>query len=146
MSLLENKKARLNYAIMDTFEAGIELHGHEVKSLRDGKGKLDGARVLVRGGEAYVVGMSISPWQVANTPKDYAPDRTRRLLLNQKEILAIQRAEQEQGLTAIPLSLYNKKRFLKLSVAIVKGKKKHDKRATIREREVKRDINRSLKS
>ncbi|MFZ2593817.1 MAG: SsrA-binding protein SmpB [Minisyncoccia bacterium] len=146
MSILENKKARLNYTFLDTFEAGIELHGHEVKSLRDGKGKLDGARVVVRGGEAYVVGMSISPWQVANTPKDYEPERTRRLLLHTKEILAIQRAEQEQGLTAIPISLYNKKRFLKLSVVIAKGKKKHDKRASIREREVARDINRSLKS
>jgi SsrA-binding protein len=138
MSLIEHKKAHLQYEIIDTFEAGISLLGTEVKSLRGGRGKLEGGRVVVRGGEAFVVGISIPAFQPSNAGTSYDAERPRKLLLNQKELRAIAAAEQEKGLTCIPLSLYNKGSYLKLKVGIARGKKKQDTRATIREREEKR--------
>jgi SsrA-binding protein len=101
---------------------------------------------VARGGEAYLVGATIPPWQAANAPKGYDPERTRKLLLSRREIAHISAAEGERGLTAVPISMYNKGRVLKLSVAIARGKRKHDKRQTIREREEKRDMARSLKT
>lgn len=138
MSLIEHKKAHLQYEILSTYEAGISLMGTEVKSLRGGRGKLEGGRVIVRGGEAFVVGISIPPYQPSNSGKGYDAERPRKLLLSQKELRLIAQAEQEKGLTCIPLSLYNKSSYLKLKIGIAKGKKKHDTRATIREREEKR--------
>lgn len=138
MSLIEHKKAHLQYEIIDTFEAGISLLGTEVKSLRGGRGKLEGGRIVVRGGEAFVVGISIPAFQPSNVSRDYDAERPRKLLLHQKELHAIRAAEQEKGLTCIPLSLYNKGPYLKLKVGIARGKKKQDTRATIREREEKR--------
>ncbi len=146
MALLENKKVGFDYEILETLEAGIELLGLEVKSLRSGQGSLKGARVVARGGEAYLVGATIPAWQVANAPKGYDPERTRRLLLNAKEIGHISSAEGEKGLTIVPLSVYNKGQKLKLGIAIVRGKKKEDKRHSIRAREEKRRIERTLKS
>ena len=120
--------------------------GYEVKSLRAGRGSLKGAHVVARGGEAYLVGATIPPWQIANAPKGYDSERTRRLLLSVKEIAKIAAAEGEQGLTVVPLKVYNKGRHLKLSVAIARGKKAHDKRQSIQERDVKRSIARTLKT
>lgn len=145
MSLLENKKARMNYEILEQYEAGLELLGFEVKSLRAGHGKLEGSHVIVRGGEAYIVGMSIPPYQPGNTPKDYEPERTRKLLLTKKEIAAISGFEGQKGLTIVPLAVYNKGRNLKLSLAAARGKKKYDKREALKKRDAKRDIERSLK-
>ncbi len=146
MSLIDNRRATFDYSIIETMEAGLELLGFEVKSLRAGNGSLKGARVVARGGEAYLVGATIPPWQQANAPKSYDPERTRRLLLNKKQIAQVVSAESEQGLTIIPLSVYNKGRNLKLEIAIARGKKAHDKRQSIEERDVKRSIARSLKS
>ena len=146
MSLIDNKRGSFDYSIIETMEAGLELFGYEVKSLRAGQGSLKGARVVARGGEAYLVGATIPAWQIANAPKSYDPERTRRLLLNKKQIADVLNAENEKGLTVIPLSVYNKGRNLKLSIAIAKGKKAHDKRRTIQERDTKRDIARSLKN
>ena len=145
MALLENTRAGFDYEILETLEAGLELLGIEVKSLRAKRGSLKGARVVARGGEAYLVGATIPAWQIANAPKSYDPERTRRLLLSQKEIAHISSAEGQQGLTIIPLSVYNKHRVLKLGLAIVRGKKKQDKRQSIRAREEKRRIDRTLK-
>ena len=145
MSLIENKKARFNYEILETYEAGIELFGFEVKSLRKGQGSLEGARVLIRGGEAFVVGVTIPPFQPANTPKDYEPTRTRRLLLSKKEILKLSGVEHQKGLTMVPISVYNKGSKLKVTVAVVRGKKKYDKRETIKRRDTDREIRRTLK-
>ncbi len=145
MSLIDNKRAAFDYSILEELEAGIELLGTEVRSLRAGQGSLKGARILARGGEAYLVGATIPPWQIANTAKSYDPERPRRLLLNKKEIIKIADAESAEGLTIIPISLYNKVRNLKLRIAIVRGKKKEDKRHSIREREEKRRIDRTLK-
>ena len=146
MALIENKKVGLEYHILEEMEAGLELLGFEVKSLRAGLGSLKGARVVARGGEAYLVGASIPPWQIANAPKSYDPERTRRLLLNKKEIDRISGTESEKGLTIVPIRVYNKKRKLKLAIAIARGKKKQDKRQTIRAREEKRRIERTLKN
>lgn len=146
MSDVENKKARLEYEFLETFEAGMELKGYEVKALRAGKASLVGARVMVRGGEAYLVGATISPYQEGNVPKGYDPERTRRLLLSKKELQELVGAESQKGLTLVPIMVYNKKRFVKLSFALARKKKKHDKRATLKDRDSKRDIDRSLKS
>lgn len=145
MALVENKRVRFDYDLLEEFEAGLELLGLEVKSLRAGRGSLAGARIVARGGEAYLVGASIPPWQVANTAKQYDPERPRRLLLSLKEIAQIASAEGKKGLTIVPISVYNKGRNLKLSIAIAKGKKGTDKRHTIQAREEKRKIERTLK-
>lgn len=145
MALLENKRVGFDYLILETLEAGMELLGFEVKSLRAKRGSLKGARVVARGGEAYLVGASIPAWQVANAPKSYDPERTRRLLLSHKEIAHIASAEGQQGLTIVPLAVYNKGQNLKLGLAIVRGKKKEDKRQSIRAREEKRSAQRTLK-
>ncbi|HEY4487941.1 MAG TPA: SsrA-binding protein SmpB [Candidatus Paceibacterota bacterium] len=146
MSLIENKRALFDYSIIEEMEAGLVLRGYEVKSLRKGLGSLRGARVVARGGEAYLVGASIPAWQVANAPKSYDPERSRKLLLGRKEIAHISSAEGEKGLTIVPIEVYNKGRNLKLRIAIARGKKKEDKRQSIREREEKRRIRRSLTS
>jgi SsrA-binding protein len=145
MALIDNKRAMLDYHVLEELEAGLELFGFEVKSLRNKQGSLKGARVVARGGEAYLVGATIPAWQIANAPASYDPERSRRLLLNQKEIARISSAEGEKGLTAVPISVYNRGRHLKLGIAIARGKKKEDKRHTIRAREEKRQIERTLK-
>ena len=146
MSLVDNKRVTFDYHIMETMEAGLELVGPEVKSLRLGHGSLKGARVVARGGEAYLVGATIPAYQPANAPKSYDPERTRRLLLSAKQILEVARAEGEKGLTIIPISIYNKGRNLKLQIAIARGKKQGDKRQAIKKRDTDRDIRRSLKN
>lgn len=143
--VLENKRVGFDYSILEEIEAGLELFGFEVKSLRKGLGSLKGSRVVARGGEAYLVGATVPAYQPANAPKSYDPERTRRLLLNQKEIAHIASAEGEKGLTIVPLKVYNKGRNLKLLIAIARGKKKEDKRQSIRAREEKRKIQRTLK-
>src|SRR6185503_656695 len=145
MSLIENDRAGFDYELLEKMEAGLELHGFEVKSLRAKLGSLKGARVVARGGEAYLVGASIPAWQIKNAPKTYDPERTRRLLLKKSEIAHISSAEAQKGLTIVPLSVYDKGRNLKLSLAIARGKKKQDKRRTIQARDEKRRIERTLK-
>ena len=146
MALIENQKVTFDYSLLEEIEAGMELFGFEVKSLRAGQGSLKGARVIARGGEAYLVGATIPPWQVANAPKGYEADRTRRLLLSKKQIAHISSAEGQQGLTVVPVRVYNKGTKLKLSIAIARGKKKADKRHDIQERDEKRRIARTIKS
>lgn len=145
-SLLYNKKVGLNYEILETYDAGMELFGFEVKALRRKQGSLEGARVIIRGNEAYLVGMHIPPYQSNNTPKSYEPERNRRLLLTKKEIATLSGYERQRGLTIVPISVYNRKRYLKLQIALVRGKKKHDKRETLKKRSDARHINRTLKN
>ncbi len=141
----ENRKAHFNYEFLEKIEAGIELFGLEVKAIRTGKATLEGARVIIRGGEAYVLGLGISPYQPNNTKEDYDPLRTRRLLLNKKEIETLAKTESTRGLTLIPISLYNKGPKIKVSVAVARGKKKFDKRETLKKRDTDREISRTLK-
>lgn len=143
-NFVENKKALFNYEIIEKFEAGIELVGSEVKSIKKNQGSLDGAYIIVRGGEAYLMNMTIPPYQEKNTPKGYEPRRNRRILLTKKEISKLADIETE-GLTIVPISLYNKGNLIKVSVAIVRGKKKFDKRETIKQRETDRNVRREFR-
>lgn len=145
MALIENKKAHLRYAILETIQAGLELSGSEAKSLRKKQGSLDGSRVIVRGGEAFLVGMHIPPYQPTNTAAGYEPDRTRRLLLSKAEIQELAAAEARKGLTVVPIEVYNSGRYLKVRVAIVRGKGKSDKREDLKLKDAKRDMDRALK-
>ncbi len=146
MTLVEYKKALLKYAPLESFAAGLELIGSEVKSLRNKLGSLDGARVVVRGGEAFIVGMTIPPYQAANTSKKYDPERARRLLLSKKEIATLYAAESKKGLTIIPLEVYTSHRFVKVRIAIVRGKGKSDRREDLKKRDAMRETARLLKN
>jgi SsrA-binding protein len=142
---ITHKRARFDFDILETFEAGVSLLGTEVKSIRNSQGKLEGSHVVVRGGEAFLVGASIPAYQKANAPKEYDAERARKLLLSAKEIAEISQKTEREGLTAVPLKWYNKNRKLKLEIAIARGKKKADKRQSIKERDTKRDLERELK-
>ncbi len=141
----ENRKARFNYEILEKYEAGIELLGVEVKSVRGGQMSLEGAFVIVRGGEAYLINANIPPYQVKNTPKDYDPLRNRKILLTKKEISELAGNEKDKSLTIVPISVYNKSRKIKIEIAQVKGKKKFDKRETLKKRDTDREIRREIK-
>src|SRR3989344_3469609 len=145
MATVENRRVSFDYVILEEIEAGLELFGYEVKAVGAGRGSPKGARVVARGGEAYLVGATIPAWQPANAPKSYDPERTRRLLLSRKQIAHVASAEGEKGLTIVPLKVYNNGRKLKLLIAIARGKKALDKRHSIRAREEKRRIERPLK-
>lgn len=142
--LIENKKAKMRYSLLETYSAGVELLGAEVKSLRGGHGSLDGARVVVRGGEAYISGMTIPPYQGVTVGDQYDPERPRRLLLKRNEIAEIADAESKKGLTTVPLEVYNN-RYVKVRIAIVSGKSKVDRREDIKKREASREASRVLK-
>lgn len=144
-ALAENRKARFNYDILETFEAGLVLAGHEVKSAKKGQANIQGSHVIIRGDEAYIIGMHIPPYQEANTPDGYEPDHTRKLLLTKKEIGYLGGKITEKRLTIVPLRVYTKHGLVKLDIGLGKGKKKADKRQTIKARETSRKIERTLK-
>jgi SsrA-binding protein len=146
MALIENKKLILRFAILETFQAGIELTGGETKAVRSKLGSLEGARVVVRAGEAYLVGATIPPYQPANTPPDYDPEHARKLLLKKKEIIDLAEAEGKKGLTIVPIEMYNAGRYIKVRVGIVRGKGKFDKREDLKKKAVERDLGRTLKN
>jgi len=141
----ENRKARFDYEIVEKYEAGIELIGTEVKSVRGGSVSLEGAFAIVRGGEAYLINANIPPYQAKNAPKDYDPLRNRKILLTKKEIEELSQSEKNKSLTIVPISVYNKGRKIKIEIALVKGKKKFDKRESIKKRDTDREINRDYK-
>ncbi len=142
---IDNRKAHFNYTIEDTCEAGIELQGHEVKAIKNGMGVLTSAFCIIRGGEAYIVGMHIPPYQPHNTSPGYDPDRTRRLLLSKKEIKKLADKDGVKGLTLIPISLYSKGPYIKVSIAIARGKKVFNKKETIKKRDLDREMSREYK-
>ena len=141
----ENQKVRFNYEILEKYEGGIELLGVEVKAVRGGKMSLEGAFIIVRGGEVFLINANIPPYQPNNVSQDYDPLRNRRILLTKKEIDELQDNEKNKSLTIVPLSVYNKGRKIKISLALAKGKKKFDKRETIKKRETDREIRREYK-
>lgn len=141
----ENRKARFDYEILEKYEAGIELLGLEVKSVREGKMSLEGAFVVVRGGEVFLINSNIPPYQVNNTMKDYDPLRNKKLLLTKKEIGILADKSKNKSLTIVPISVYNKNRKIKIEIAEVKGKKKQDKRESIKKRDTDREIRREYK-
>lgn len=142
--LVSNRKAFHNYEILETLEAGIILVGTEIKSLRDHGGSLQDAYVDVRGKDAYLMQASIAPYRFGNI-HNHEERRARKLLLHKRELEQLRKATKEKGLTVIALAIYlNKRGFAKVKIAIAKGKKSHDKRAAIKEREDKRSVQRAL--
>jgi SsrA-binding protein len=145
-TLLQNKKAGFNYEILQKMDAGIELLGLEVKSLRKKLGSLDGAYVTVRGGEAFLLNAYIPPFQPNNTPKGYDSRQNRRLLLTKNELNDLAKTEGQKGLTIVPISVYNSKRKIKVEIGIARGRKNYDKREVIKKKETDREIRRTLKN
>jgi len=143
--LSENKKAYFTYQILEKFEAGISLNGQEVKSIKLGRINLMGSYVVIRNGEVYLVGANVPAYQPKNAPSDYDPQRSRKLLLRKKEINYLIGKSQQKGLTMIPLKVYTNNGKIKLEFGIGKGKKKFDKRETIKKRETEKDMKRELK-
>ena len=146
MMLIGYKKEFLKFTPIESFAAGLELTGQEVKSLRGKLGSLDGARVVVRGGEAFIVGMTIPAYQASNAPKSYDPERARRLLLTKKEVEYLYAVESKKGLTIVPLEVYTSKRLIKMRIAIVRGKRKEDRREDLKKRDALRETGRILKN
>ena len=142
--ITENKKARFDYHIIESFEAGLVLLGSEVKSLRQGQCNLKDSYVSFIGKEAFLQNAHISVYQ-ASSYNNHDPERLRKLLLNRKEIDKIHSAMSEKGMSCVPLKLYFSKGMVKAQIALVKGKKKGDKRDTIKTREVNRELQRALK-
>lgn len=140
-----NRKARFEYAIEKTFEAGLVLQGWEVKSLRAGKANIAESHVIVKGGEAWVLGSQITPLISASTHVIADPTRTRKLLLHKRELEQLIGAVERKGYTIVPLKVYWSKGRVKCEIAIAKGKKMHDKRETIKQREWERNKQRILK-
>lgn len=144
--IADNKKARFDYHVEDTFEAGLSLEGWEVKSLRAGRGQITESYVHLRGGEAWLLGAQITPLGTASTHIRPDPTRTRKLLLHRNELDRLIGAVERKGYTLVPLNLHWSKGRVKLDIGLAKGKKDHDKRASIKDRDWKRQQQRILKS
>lgn len=140
-----NEKARFDYEILETLEAGVVLTGQEVKSVKRGSASIKGAYVKIFGNEAWLLGATIPPYQANNVPVGYDSQRNLKLLLKRSEIKYLAGKSQERGLTLVPIKLYNKNGLIKLEIGIGRGKKKADKREKITKREVQRKIERALK-
>ena len=139
-----NRQARHEYFVLETYEAGIELYGTEIKSIRTGSVNLKEAWADIQNGQVYIYGMHISPYEKGNIfNKD--PFRVRRLLLHKKEIVKLSSKIQQDGLTLVPLSLYYKNQYVKVELGLCKGKKLYDKREADAKKNAKRDIDRALK-
>lgn len=143
--ICENRKARHDYLIEDTFEAGLVLQGSEVKSLRAGRANLKDSYADIRGQEVYLIGTHISPYDPASH-LNHDPERERKLLLNKKEIGKLIGKVNERGLTLIPLKIYFKRGKAKVELALAKGKRNYDKRETLKRKEAQREMDRAIKS
>ena len=143
--ITKNKKAYFNYEILEKLIVGISLLRLEVKSIKSGKISLKATYVVLRNEEAFMIGANIPPYQPKNTPKDYSPERSRKLLLKKSEIKYLIGKTKQKGLTIVPLRVYNIRGKIKLEIGLVKGKKKFDKRRIIKKREGEREIRRILK-
>ena len=144
--IADNKKARFDYSIEDTFEAGVALEGWEVKSLREGRAQITESYVHIRDGEAWLLGAQITPLGTASTHIRPDPTRTRKLLMHRQELDRLIGAVERKGYTLVPLNLHWKNGRVKLDVGLAKGKKAHDKRATVKDRDWKRQQSRIMKS
>jgi len=144
MALIENKKAHFNYEFLETIEAGVELLGTEVKSIKAHHGSLNGAYVSLLGGELYLLGAHVPAWQEKNIPESFDPYRSRKLLVRAKELISFKKALQTKGLTIVPISLYSKGRYIKAQIAVAKGKKNFDKRETLKKRDLDREVQKEV--
>ena len=143
--LASNKKARHDYHVMETFEAGIQLHGTEVKSVREGRVQLKDSYIDFKDGQAYLVGAHISPYSHGNR-ENREPERVRRLLLKKREIERLFGRTQLKGHTVVPLAVYLKGNWIKIEIALAQGKKLYDKRAAERKKELDREAEAAVKS
>lgn len=144
-TIAKNRRAFHDYEILETFEAGLELTGTEVRSLRDNNAQLTDAFALIRNGEAWLNNLHIAPFEQGNIA-NVDPDRRRKLLLHKNQIRYLAEKTQEKGLALVPLKLYfNDRNLVKVEVALARGKKLYDKRNSMKERDVKREIDRALK-
>jgi SsrA-binding protein len=142
-TLIENRKANFEYTITDRLTAGVVLSGSEVKSLKSGQGSLAGSFVNIRGGEAYLTNMHISPYKYAADNKTYNPERDRKLLLNHKEISSL--VGKEKGTVIVPMQISQTDNgLIKVVLGIGRGKKKYDKRETIKKRDIDRDLRKNI--
>lgn len=142
----DNKKARFDYEILDTFDAGIVLSGQEVKSIRDGHMSLKGSFVTFHGGEALLTNANISPYKFSANLEAYDPTQSRKLLLKRREINYLRGKTEERGLTIVPLKVYSKNRLIKIEIAIARGKHLYNKKESIKERDIEREVKRTLKN
>lgn len=143
-ALSENRKARFDYTIIDTVEAGISLTGSEVKSAKAGHMNIVGAFAIPRGNELWLLHANIPPYQAGNLPPDYDATRSRRLLLQRKEIAELIGKMKERGLTLLPLRVYLKGNLVKLELGLGRGKRGPDKREAIKKRETEREVARKF--
>lgn len=139
ISVARNKRARFDYHLLETFEAGLALTGTEVKSLRQGKATIGDAFGIVRDGEVFLLNAHIPPYEQGGYV-NHEPTRSRKLLLHRREIRRLIGAVERQGLTLVPIELYFKKGVAKVAMALAKGKKMHDKRETERQRDAEREM------
>ncbi len=146
MSLAENKKAFFEYEILEKLEAGLVLSGQETKSAKLGQIDLKGTYVTFYDGQPYILNMHINKYKPAGPMPDYDPTHSRRLLLHKKQIAYLQGKSVEKGLTIIPLRVYTKGRLVKIELAVAKGKKLYDKRESIKNRDLKRELDRARKN
>ena len=141
----ENKQARFDYEVVETLEAGIVLRGHEAKAVRAGKVSLRGAHARIRDGRLLLINALISPYQQNNTPETYDDRRDRVLLVHKKELNRLIGIEKRKGLTLVPIKMYNSKGKVKIAIALAQGKKKFDKRESIKKRDFDRKKDRALR-
>ena len=144
--LAENRQARFNYEILETHEAGLELLGTEVKSIKGGKANLRDAYGIVRKGQIMLLNMYIPPHRTTSVYFNHEPTRTRRLLLHKIEMRKLIAEVQQKGLTLVPLKVYQKEGWIKVDLAVVRNKKLHDKREDMKKRDDKREIERVMKN
>ncbi|BAU06954.1 MULTISPECIES: SsrA-binding protein SmpB [Fischerella] len=144
--ICDNRQARYLYEILETYEAGIQLTGTEVKSIRAGRVNLQDGYALIRNGEAWLINVHISPYTASGQYFNHEPRRTRKLLLHRQEIRKLVGKVEQQGLTLVPLKMYLKRGWVKVSIALVKGKKLHDKREDIKKRQDQREMQRAMKN
>lgn len=144
--LAENRKAFFDYEILEKLEAGIVLLGTEVKSIKGGHINLAGSYIVPKDNEFFLINANVPPYQPKNAPKDYDPMRSRKILLQKKEINYLLGKNKQKGLTLLPINVYTKGGKIKLEFALAQGKRKVDKRETIKKREVEREIGRNLKN
>jgi len=142
-ALVTNRKALHDFHIEKTFEAGLQLKGSEVKSLRRGKANLKGTFARIEDGELFLYGMHISPYEFAR--EDYEPTRVRKLLLHKAQIRQLAQKSEQQGYTLVPLKVYFRRGYAKVEIAVARGKKLFDKRTAIKEKQAKRDMQRALR-
>jgi SsrA-binding protein len=142
-TLATNKKAYFDYEILEKLETGIVLSGMEIKAVKTGKASLAGSFAIVRNNEAYLLNLSITPYQPKNINFNYIPDKTRKLLLHKKQITYLLSKKRQKNLTLIPLRMYNKNGLIKVELGLAKGKKKFDKRESLKKKEITRKIDRA---